>query len=58
MNLRKEIEFGGRKLVLETGNLAKQASGSCLVTYGETMLLVAATASKGVEEDRGFSSIC
>ena len=54
MNLRKEIEFGGRKLVLETGNLAKQASGSCLVTYGETMLLVAATASKGVEEDRGF----
>ena len=54
MNLRKEIDFGGRKLVLETGNLAKQASGSCLVTYGETMLLVAATASKGVEEDRGF----
>ena len=54
MNLRKEIEFAGRKLVLETGNLAKQASGSCLVTYGETMLLVAATASKGVEEDRGF----
>jgi len=54
MNLRKEIEFGGRKLVLETGNLAKQASGSCVVTYGETMLLVAATASKGIEEDRGF----
>ena len=29
MNLRKEIEFGGRKQVLETGNLAKQASGCC-----------------------------
>ena len=54
MNLKKEIEFGGRKLTLETGHLAKQASGSCVVTYGETMLLVAATASKGEEEDRGF----
>ena len=54
MNLKKQIEFGGRKLTLETGHLAKQASGSCVVTYGETMLLVAATASKGEEEDRGF----
>ena len=26
MNLRREIDFAGRKLVLETGNLAKQAS--------------------------------
>lgn len=54
MNLKKEIDFGGRKLVLETGHLAKQASGSCVVRYGETMMLVAATSSKGVEEDRGF----
>ena len=54
MNLIKETEFGGRKLVLETGYLAKQASGSCLVRYGETVLLVAATSSKGEEEDRGF----
>ena len=54
MNLIKEITFGGRKLTLETGHLAKQASGSCVVRYGETMLLVAATSSKGEEEDRGF----
>ena len=54
MSLIKEMEFGGRKLVLETGYLAKQASGSCLVRYGETVLLVAATSSKGEEEDRGF----
>ena len=51
MSLIKETEFGGRKLVLETGYLAKQASGSCLVRYGETVLLVAATSSKGEEED-------
>ena len=38
MKLKKEIEFGGRKLILETGYLAKQASGSCVVTYGETIL--------------------
>ena len=54
MNLIKELDFGGRKLVLESGTLAKQASGSCLVRYGETVLLVAVTASKGAEEDRGF----
>ena len=54
MSLIKEIEFSGRKLVLETGYLAKQASGSCLVRYGETVLLIAATSSKGEEEDRGF----
>ena len=54
MSLIKEINFAGRKLTLETGYLAKQASGSCIVRYGETMLLVAATSSKGEEEDRGF----
>ena len=54
MKLVKELEFGGRKLILETGHLAKQASGSCILRYGETVMLVAATSSKGVEEDRGF----
>ncbi|MBY0456268.1 MAG: polyribonucleotide nucleotidyltransferase, partial [Gemmataceae bacterium] len=39
---RVEAEFGGRKLVLETGKLAKQAHGSVLVTYGDTSVLVAA----------------
>ena len=54
MKLIKEIEFGNRKLVLETGVLAKQASGSCILRYGDTVMLVAATSSKGIEEDRGF----
>ena len=54
MKLIKEIDFGGRKLTLETGILAKQAGGSCLIRYGETVLLVAATSSKGIQEDRGF----
>ena len=54
MSLIKKINFGGRPLILETGHLAKQASGSCLIRYGETVLLVAVTSSKGIEEDRGF----
>ena len=31
---RKEMEWGGRKLVLETGKLARQAQGAVVVTYG------------------------
>ena len=37
------IDFGGRKLTLETGRLAKQAAGSVLVTHGETVVLVTCT---------------
>ena len=34
-----ELEIGGRKLTVEIRNLAEQASGSCLVQYGDTMVL-------------------
>jgi polyribonucleotide nucleotidyltransferase len=40
---RVEREFAGRTLILETGRMAKQAQGSCLVQYGETVVLCAAT---------------
>ena len=36
---RKELMWGGRKLVLETGKIARQADGAVLVTYGETVVL-------------------
>ena len=52
--IKKSIELSGRTLTLETGRLAKQAGGSILVTYGETVVLVASTASKGIDEYRGF----
>jgi len=42
---RIEKMFAGRKLVIETGRMAKQAAGSALVTYGETMVLAAVTVS-------------
>src|SRR4026209_1798751 len=40
---RIERTFAGRKLVIETGRMAKQAAGSCLVTFGDTMVLAAVT---------------
>jgi len=40
------LELGGRELTIETGRLAKQAAGSVLVTYGDTVVLVTATRSK------------
>ncbi|WP_339861579.1 polyribonucleotide nucleotidyltransferase [Paremcibacter congregatus] len=43
---RKEINWGGRTLVLETGQVARQANGAVMVTYGETSCLVAATGAK------------
>ncbi len=43
---RIEKTFAGRSLVIETGRMAKQAAGSALVTYGETMVLAAVTVSE------------
>ena len=40
-----ETEIAGRKLTVETGKMAQLANGSCLVRYGETAVLVTATAS-------------
>ena len=42
MKVRVERKIGAQTLSLETGELAKQAAGSCLVQYGETVVLVAA----------------
>ena len=42
-----EREFGSATMKLETGRMAKQSNGSVLVTYGDTVVLVAATAAKG-----------
>ncbi|HUE76423.1 MAG TPA: polyribonucleotide nucleotidyltransferase [Longimicrobiales bacterium] len=41
---RVEREFAGRKLVVETGRMARQAHGSCLVQYGDTTILCAVMA--------------
>ena len=49
-----EREFGTATFKLETGRMAKQANGSVLVTYGDTVVLVAATAEKGSGGGKDF----
>ena len=41
---RIERQFAGRNLTVETGRMARQAAGSCLIQFGETVILIAATA--------------
>src|SRR4051812_9626284 len=45
MMQRIEKTFAGRRLVIETGRMAKQAAGSALVTFGDTMVLASVTVS-------------
>lgn len=48
------IEIAGRPLVVEVGQVAKQANGAALVRYGDTVVLVTATASKEPREGIDF----
>ena len=43
---RKEIEWGGRPLVIETGKVARQADGAVMVTYGGTTVLCTAVGQR------------
>ena len=49
-----EVLVGGRVMTLETGRLAKQANGAVLVRYGDTAVLVTATASRLPREGIDF----
>src|SRR5579872_1654507 len=51
---RKELIWGGRRLVLETGRIARQADGAVLATYGETTVLCTAVASKTAKAGQDF----
>lgn len=49
-----EMQLGGRTLTIENGKMAKQANGAVLVRYGDTVVLVAATASAEPREGVDF----
>src|SRR5713101_8110389 len=51
---RVEIEFHGQPLTVETGRMAKQAGGAVLVRFGETVVLVTATAMTSAREGIDF----
>jgi polyribonucleotide nucleotidyltransferase len=50
MVVKKEIELGRRLFSIETGKYAKQANGSVMVRYGDTMVLVTAVAANEAKE--------
>src|SRR6476660_2240794 len=51
---RVELDWGGRKLVLETGKIARQADGAVVATYGESKLLATVVAAKEPKEGIDF----
>ncbi|MGH7210756.1 MAG: polyribonucleotide nucleotidyltransferase, partial [Acetobacteraceae bacterium] len=51
---RKELNWGGRRLVLETGRIARQADGAVLASYGETTVLCTAVAMKSAKPGQDF----
>ena len=51
---REEIDWCGRKLVLETGRVARQADGAVLATWGETTVLATVVAEKDAKPGQDF----
>src|SRR6202522_1454955 len=51
---REELDWGGRKLVLETGRIARQADGAVFASYGETTVLATVVAAKKPKEGIDF----
>ena len=48
------MELAGRTLIVEIGKLAEQANGACMVSYGETVVFVAVTASQAPRPGMDF----
>ena len=51
---RKELDWGGRKLVLETGKIARQADGAVLCSYGDTIVLCTAVGMRSAKPGQDF----
>jgi len=47
MSFKKELEIGGRTLSIETGAVARQANGACVIRYGDTVVLATACYKEG-----------
>ncbi|RYG21338.1 MAG: polyribonucleotide nucleotidyltransferase, partial [Burkholderiales bacterium] len=51
---KETFDFGGRELTLETGKIARQADGSVLATYGETVVLATVVGAANPKEGQDF----
>ena len=54
MEIKRQIEIGGRPLMFETGKIAKQAGGAAIVRYEGTVVLATACSSKSEEKARDY----
>ena len=52
--VKREFQYGNLTVVLETGKIARQASGAVMVSMGDTVVLVACVASRESRPDQGF----
>ena len=51
---KEEIDFGGKKLILETGKIARQADGAIIATLGETVVISTVVGRKKVNPDTDY----
>ena len=51
---RKELEWGGSTLILETGKVARQADGAVVASYGDTVVLATVVGARVAEAGAGF----
>lgn len=51
---RQEIDFAGKKVVLETGKIARQADGAVMASIGDTTVLCTVVAAKSIKEGQDF----
>ena len=47
---KEEIEINGKKIILETGKIARQADGAIIATCGETVVIATAVGSKNLKD--------
>jgi polyribonucleotide nucleotidyltransferase len=52
--IRKEIDFAGKKIILETGKVARQADGAVIATMGGTSVLCTAVAARSIKDGQDF----
>ncbi len=51
---KEEIDINGKKIILETGKIARQADGAIIATCGETVIIATAVGAKDLKEDQDY----
>ena len=51
---KEEIEINGKKLILETGKIARQADGAIIATCGETVVIATVVGAKKLRDGQDF----